>query len=204
LSKVTRVREIDGLFTGIVEELGTVVSFNDSRLSIESHRVIEDLSLGDSISVNGACLTAISLTPKTFTVELSPETLRRTNFSSVKKGTILNLERALAANARLGGHIVQGHIDACGQISSERPEGDSIIRNIRAPKRLMRYVIEKGFVAIDGISLTVVKKFSSSFTISVIPYTLENTNMKWRQPKDSVNLEVDILGKYVESLFGGR
>lgn len=192
------------MFTGIVEELGTVVSLIDSRLQIKSDRVTEDLSLGDSVSVNGACLTATSCTNKTFTVELSPETLRRTNFSYVTEGAILNLERALTANARLGGHIVQGHIDACGQISSIFQEGESFIFTIKAPKRLMRYIAEKGFIAIDGISLTIVKKFSSSFTISVIPYTLENTTMKRRQPKDTVNLEVDILAKYVESLVSSR
>ena len=192
------------MFTGIVEELGTVVSLIDSRLQIKSDRVTEDLSLGDSVSVSGACLTATSCTNKTFTVELSPETLRRTNFSYVTEGAILNLERALAANARLGGHIVQGHIDACGQISSIFQEGESIIFTIKAPKRLMRYIAEKGFIAIDGISLTIVKKLSSSFTISVIPYTLENTTMKRRQLKDTVNLEVDILAKYVESLVSSR
>jgi len=192
------------LFTGIVEELGTVVSVIDSRLKIKADRVIKDLSLGDSVSVNGTCLTATSYTNKTFTVELSPETFRRTNFSSVEEGAILNLERALTANARLGGHIVQGHIDACGQISSIRQEGESIIVNIKAPKSLMRYIAEKGFIAIDGISLTIVKKFSSSFTVSVIPYTLENTTMKRHQLKDTVNLEVDILAKYVESLINSR
>ena len=110
----------------------------------------------------------------------------------------------MTANARLGGHIVQGHIDACGQISSIFQEGESFIFTIKAPKRLMRYIAEKGFIAIDGISLTIVKKFSSSFTISVIPYPLENTTMKRRQPKDTVNLEVDILAKYVESLVSSR
>ena len=192
------------MFTGIVEEVGAVDAFDGERLQINARLVTDDLSLGDSVSVNGACLTAVALHPEAFSVELSPETLRRTNLASLEKGHPVNLERALAATARLGGHIVQGHVDGRGRITSSRPEGESTIFRIRTPKGLMRYIVEKGFVAVDGISLTVVKKFNSSFTISVIPYTLESTNMKRRRTGDMVNLEVDILAKYVESLLGSQ
>ena len=192
------------MFTGIVEEVGAVGAFDGERLQINARLVTEDLSLGDSVSVNGACLTAVALHPGAFSVELSPETLRRTNLGSLEQEHPVNLERALAATARLGGHIVQGHVDGRGRVTSSRPEGESTIIRIRTPRGLMRYIVDKGFVAVDGISLTVVKKFSSSFTVSVIPYTLENTNMKRRRTGDMVNLEVDILAKYVESLLSSQ
>ena len=192
------------MFTGIVEEIGTVVSLDKSKLSIECRKILEDLNLGDSISVNGACLTVVYLNQKGFHVELSPETIRRTNLGNLNNGQRVNLERALAANSRMGGHIVQGHIDATCTIRSTHEEGDTLIFRFSVPKRFMRYIVEKGFIAIDGISLTVVKTFSSSFTVSVIPYTRSNTTFKQRQVKDLVNLEVDILAKYVETLLASK
>lgn len=189
------------MFTGIVEEVGKVASLDSHCLSIQAHKVMDGLKLGDSIAVNGACLTVVAFGKDSFRVELSPETLRRTALGTLNVGAGVNLERPLAVNDRLGGHIVQGHVDATGRITSRRPEGDCVILRVSSPKRLMPYIVEKGFVAVDGISLTVVKKGASSFTLSVIPYTLENTNLKARPVSDRVNLEVDIVAKYVESLL---
>ena len=189
------------MFTGIVEEAGRVEFLNEGRLRIKAKRVLEDLAQGDSVAVNGACLTAVAVNSKGFEVDLVPETLRRTNLGDLKQGSTVNLERSLAANARLGGHIVQGHVDAAAKISSMEAEVDAVNVRIEAPEGLMRYIVEKGFIAVDGISLTVVEAFSSSFTTSVIPYTLKNTNLRGRKVGDLVNLEVDILAKYVESLL---
>ena len=195
------------MFTGIVEEVGHVKSLemaperSTCRLTIVAGRVLTDLKMGDSIAVNGACLTVVALDGDSFGVDLAPETLRRTNLGSLDPGRGLDLERPLAASDRLGGHIVQGHVDASGKVTSARYEGDCVIMGFRAPKKLMSYIVEKGFVAVDGISLTVVKKRVSSFTVSVIPYTLENTVLGERRVGDSVNLEVDILAKYVETLL---
>ena len=189
------------MFTGIVEEVGKITRLEGQRLTIAAAAVLEGVKAGDSIAVNGACLTVVKLSQGDFTAELAPETLRRTSFGGLKPGSWVNLERPLAVSDRLGGHIVQGHVDAAGRITSMKPEGDCILVRITGPKRLMRYIVEKGFVAVDGISLTVVKTGASSFTLSVIPYTLENTNLKGKSVGDRVNLEVDIVAKYVESLL---
>ena len=199
------------MFTGIVEEVGCVKSFNlpswtrgVGQLAVEAVKVLEGLRLGDSIAVSGACLTVVGLDGESFSVDLAPETLRRTCLGSLEPGRGVDLERPLAATDRLGGHIVQGHVDATGGVISIKLEGDSVLMRFRAPKRLMPYIVEKGFVAVDGISLTVVKKGASSFSISVIPYTMANTTLKERRVGDRVNLEVDIVAKYVESLLRSR
>ncbi len=171
---------------------------------VQARKVMEGLKLGDSIAVNGACLTVVQREDNTFSVELSPETLRRTSLGVLSVGHGINLERPLAVSDRLGGHIVQGHVDATGSITSSKPDGDCVILRVRCPKRLMPYIVEKGFVAVDGISLTVVKRGASSFTLSVIPYTLENTNLMGKTVGDRVNLETDIIAKYVESLLAER
>ena len=189
------------MFTGIVEEVGQVAQLDDHRLSVRSSEVLVDTKLGDSIAVNGACLTVVSFDEGEFSVDLAPETIRRTSLGNVNAEDWVNLERPLAVSDRLGGHIVQGHVDGTGRITSIRPEGDCIIIRITSPKRLMPYIVEKGFMAVDGISLTVVKRGASSFTVSVIPYTTENTNLKSKMAGDRVNLEVDIVAKYVESLM---
>lgn len=196
------------MFTGIVEEVGRTRSIEQpservgvGRLTIEAQKVLEGSKLGDSIAVNGTCLTIVAQDGDTFDVELAHETLRRTNLGTLKPGSGVNLERPLAATDRMGGHIVQGHVDSTGKVMSLKPEGDSILMGFRAPRKLMPYIVEKGFIAVDGISLTVVKRGASSFTISVIPYTLDNTILKERCIGDSVNLEMDILAKYVESFL---
>lgn len=189
------------MFTGIVEETGTVDQLEPRRLSVNAEKVLEGLKLGDSISINGTCLTVVDLGRRSFSVDLSPETLRRTSLGSLATGGVVNLERALAVGDRMGGHIVQGHVDGTGRITSIRPEEDCIIMRVRAPKRLMPYIVEKGFVTVDGISLTVVKRSASSFSLAVIPYTLQYTNLRVKAVGDRVNLEADIVAKYVESLM---
>ena len=192
------------MFTGIVEEIGTINSLVNNVLTIQAEKVLADIKLGDSISVNGTCLTVVNFTESKFSVDLAPETLRRTAFGNLNPDDTVNLERALAANDRFGGHMVQGHVDATGRVISIRNEGDSSIFRISNPKRLKPYLVEKGFIAIDGISLTIVKVLTSSFTLSVIPYTRINTNLRDQQIGGKVNLEVDILAKYVENLMAQR
>jgi riboflavin synthase len=189
------------VFTGIVEEVGVVAKISGNAMTVRASKVLEDVKLGDSIAVNGACLTAVDFSRSEFSVDLSPETMRRTSLGQFSVGGPVNLERALLASDRMGGHIVQGHVDGTGRVMSIKADGDSIIFRIRVPKRLNRYIVEKGFVAVDGISLTVVKRGASSFTLAVIPYTLENTNLSAVSVGDRVNLEADILAKYVESLL---
>ena len=196
------------MFTGIVEEVGRVRCLakptNQSgitRMDIKAPMVSDGLKAGDSVAVNGACLTVVALDDDGFTVELAPETLWRTGLGSVDTGCGVNLERPLPVNGRLGGHIVQGHIDGTGKLLTSRPDGECALMSFRAPKKLMPYIVEKGFVAVDGISLTVVKRGASSFVISVIPYTVDHTILKDKRAGDSVNLEVDVLAKYVESLL---
>ena len=189
------------MFTGIVEEVGVVAKISDNGMTVLATKVTEDLKLGDSIAVNGTCLTAVSFDRTEFSVDLSPETVRRTSLGRLSVGGPVNLERGLLASDRMGGHIVQGHVDGTGRVMSTKRDGDSTIFRIRVPKRLNRYIVEKGFVAVDGISLTVVKIGASSFTLAVIPYTLKNTNLAALSIGDRVNLEADILAKYVESLL---
>mgnify|MGYP000908322413 FL=1 len=145
------------MFTGIVEEVGVVSKITDNGMTVKASRVLSDIKLGDSIAVNGACLTAVSFSNSEFSVDLSPETMRRTSLSHLTEGSRVNLERALSVSDRIGGHIVQGHVDATGRITSIKPDGDSIIFRVRVPKRLHKYIVEKGFVAVDGLSSTVVK-----------------------------------------------
>ena len=203
------------MFTGIVEEVGRVLFINTasintgsagntgdaSQMVVEASTALQGLKLGDSIAVNGICLTVVELEAHQFRADLSPETLRRTNLGNLSEGSAVNLERPLAAGDRMGGHVVQGHVDGTGAVHSFRSEGDSYMFRFSAPKRLMPYIVEKGFISVDGASLTVVKKGASSFSIAVIPYTLEHTVLGERQKGDRVNLEVDILAKYVESLL---
>ena len=192
------------MFTGIVEEVGQVASLTDYRLVINARQALEDVSVGDSIAVNGACLTVVEFDDESFAVDLAPETLRRTSLGQAGPGAAVNLERALAANGRMGGHMVQGHVDGTGVITGLTPEADCYIMEIEAPESLVPYIVEKGFIAVDGISLTVVQRAMRRFTISVIPFTMQNTNLQERVVGDKLNLEADILAKYVESLLEAK
>ena len=192
------------MFTGIVEEVGQVASRHDYRLALNAEKVLPDVKIGDSISVNGACLTVVEFDDAGFAVDLAPETLRRTSLGDAGPGAAVNLERALSASDRMGGHIVQGHVDATGTVTGLTPEADCYIMEIEAPDSLLPYIVEKGFIAVDGISLTVVQRTGRRFTISVIPFTMQNTNLHEKAVGDRVNLEADILAKYVESLLESR
>jgi riboflavin synthase len=188
------------MFTGITEELGKVVQLYPHKLVVKALKILVDTRIGDSISINGACLTVVELGSDHFTVEVVPETLRRTNLELLKVGDEVNLERPLTLGGRLGGHLVQGHVDGRGKVVSLRSEGDATVIRFQAPPDVMRYIVVKGFITVDGISLTVMEKNDDSFTISVIPHTRQNTTLGKRKTGDSVNLEVDIIAKYVEAL----
>ena len=192
------------MFTGIVEEVGRVAGLENYRLAVKAEKTLAGVKLGDSIAVNGACLTVVEFDAGGFAVDLAPETLRRTALGQAGPGSALNLERALAAGDRMGGHIVQGHVDASGVITGLTPEADCCIMEIEAPESLAPYIVEKGFIAVDGISLTVVQRTERRFTISVIPFTMQNTNLREREVGHRVNLEADILAKYVESLLAAK
>jgi riboflavin synthase len=185
------------VFTGIVQEVGTVASVPPGKLVIAAGKALDGLELGASIAVNGVCLTATALDKTTFTVDTVPETLRRSNLGQARPGTRVNLERALKLNGELGGHLVQGHIDGTGTLISRRPDGPAIMMKFAAPADLMANVVEKGFIAIDGTSLTVVNRDPSSFSVSIIPLTQVLTILLDKRPGDTVNLETDIIGKYV-------
>ncbi len=191
------------MFTGIVEEVGSVVEASDTGLSISASTVMDDLKVSDSICVNGACLTVTGVDEAAFSVDTVPETLRRTNLGELSVGDPVNLERPMAVDGRFGGHIVQGHVDATGRVLSIEPEGESHVIKFEGPDHVMRFVVEKGFVAVDGASLTVVDCDHRTFTVAIIPFTRENTVFKGRQPGDTVNLEADIIAKYVERLATG-
>ena len=188
------------MFTGIVEEMGRVEAAGPAGLSISASKVLEDLSLGASINVNGACLTVTRLDQRSFDVDVVPETLRRTNLGSLEAGSHVNLERPVPAAGRLDGHVVQGHVDGTGRIESVRVDGTALLIKVALRPELLRYVVEKGFVAVDGISLTVVDCYRDGFSFTVIPFTRSETTLGLREVGDLVNIEVDILAKYVERL----
>jgi riboflavin synthase len=192
------------LFTGIVEELGRISAVEPGKLVIEASRVLDGMEVGGSIAVNGACLTATGLGKNSFSVDVMPETLKRTNLGLLRTGHRVNLERPLALGGRLGGHLVQGHVDDTGRVASVyRGEGAMVI-GFEAPAEVMRYVVEKGFIAVDGVSLTVITRDTTYFEVSVVDYTREHTNLGSRRVGDLVNLEVDIIAKYIERLSQAR
>lgn len=193
------------MFTGIVEEVGSVKAVEEGRLVIGASEVLSDVKVGDSIAVNGACLTVTTYDESGFSVDVVPETLRRTNLGELTSGSPVNLERSMPADGRFGGHMVQGHIDGTAAIRSIENEGDALMVIFDAPPSIMRYLVEKGFIAVDGASLTIVNCDNFSFSVTIIPHTQENTVFKSKRVGDSVNLEVDIMAKYVERLaMAGR
>lgn len=190
------------MFTGIVEEVGKIKAVRSDQIAVYAAKVLEGTKPGDSLAVNGACLTVSALDATSFTVAVMPETLRKTNLGSLRTGSPVNLERAMAAGGRFGGHLVQGHIDATGKVISFTSEGGAIIAKYAAPPEVMRYIVKKGFIAIDGVSLTVVDLNATSFTVSLVAFTQGHTLQTGKRPGDSVNLEVDIMAKYVEKFTG--
>jgi riboflavin synthase len=188
------------MFTGIIEEVGKVTTAKPGSVVIAASTVLQDTELGASIAVNGVCLTVTSFDSRSFSADIMLETFRRTNLGLLSSGDKVNLERSLPLGGRLGGHLVQGHIDSTARLASFKREGEAMIIRFEASPEAMLYVVEKGFIAVDGISLTVVARDPRSFQVSVVDYTREHTTLGERQVGDAVNLEVDIIAKYVEQL----
>ena len=193
------------MFTGIVEEVGRIITAdrkgNSARLKIEAEKVLEDIKIGDSIAVNGICLTVTSFGKNYFTADVMHETLRRSSIGEAAAGSPVNLERAMAANGRFGGHIVTGHIDGTGIISAYRKEENAVWVKIRTTPEILELIVEKGSICIDGISLTVAEVSEKSFQVSVIPHTGEETTLLKKKAGDRVNLENDIVGKYIKKFL---
>ena len=192
------------MFTGIIEEIGTIVQVRPGSrsevLSIRAEKVMEDCRIGDSIAVNGICLTVTGISGDTFTADVMHETLDRSSLKTLRAGSHVNLERARAANGRFGGHIVFGHVDGTGTIIRRERDDNAVWYTIQTSSELMHYIVEKGSIAIDGISLTVAKVSDRTFSVSIIPHTLSETILDEKGPGDTVNLENDIIGKYVEKM----
>lgn len=193
------------MFTGIVEELGTIAAMEQNgtngRITILASKVLEGTKLGDSIAVNGVCLTVTDMKIDRFCADVMGETLRRSNLGTLRKGAKVDLERAMAADGRFGGHMVSGHIDGTGEIASITPEGNAVWYTITTPAKVLHGIVEKGSIAIDGISLTVAKVTEKDFSVSIIPHTGANTILSMKKTGDVVNLENDIIGKYVEKFL---
>lgn len=187
------------MFTGLVEELGSLRERNGHRLTFDATTVVEDAKVGDSIAVNGCCLTVVDVGPGWWSADAVDETFARTNLGDLRPGDPVNFERPVRAADRLGGHIVQGHVDAVGDVIAPAPE-----LRVRMPRDLTRYVVEKGSITVDGCSLTVVDALDDGFTVAVIPHTAAVTTLGTRKPGDRVNLEVDLVAKYVERLLAAR
>ncbi|MBQ4331359.1 MAG: riboflavin synthase [Spirochaetaceae bacterium] len=195
------------MFTGIVEEIGTLKAVQKGRhsavLRIQAKKILEDVHIGDSIAVNGICLTVTEFSQTEFAADVMHETLNRTNLGQLQQGSPVNLERAMAANGRFGGHIVSGHVDGTGTIATITRDDNAIWYTIAAAPEILRYIVEKGSITIDGTSLTVARVDSTSFAISAIPHTVAVTILGRKKVGDQVNLENDIIGKYVEKLMQG-
>lgn len=188
------------LFTGIVEESGSVVSAQAGSLVIAAGEVLKGMKHGASVAVNGVCLTVTDFNTGSFSVDIMPETLERTNLRLLRTGDKVNLEKPLALGGPLGGHLVQGHVDGTGRVASVTRDGGALLIRLEAPPEVMRFTVHKGFIAVDGVSLTIVSKDSGSFWVSVVDYTRKHTTLNSKQAGDLVNLEVDIIAKYVEQL----
>lgn len=196
------------MFTGIVEEMGAVTAVEKTlagtRLTILAATVLSDLKIGDSVSINGTCLTVVTKGERNFAVEVSPETLSVTTLGHLTTGAPVNLERAMKLNERIGGHLVAGHVDGVGTIRGRHQEGNAIFFTIEAPHEILRYCVVKGSITVDGISLTVNDVTEKGFSVAIIPHTAKVTTLGLKQPGDSVNLEADLIGKYVERLLQER
>ena len=189
------------MFTGIVEELGKILTISDSEIHIQASVVLSDLEVKDSVSVNGVCLTAVEKSDDNFLVNVVPETLRRTNLGTLASGSLVNLERSVSYGGRIGGHLVQGHVDGTGEITEIIPDGDAEIIVIQIDRQFSKYIVEKGYICVDGASLTVVKCDENSFSITLIPYTKKHTVFGIKTVGDLVNIEVDMISKYVENIL---
>lgn len=196
------------MFTGIIEEIGQITSIQATAdaiaLTVQASKVLEDVQLGDSIAVNGVCLTVTTFTSKSFTADVMPETIDATSLRSLKRGSVVNLERAMAANGRFGGHIVSGHVDGVGTLLRKTPKGNAVYVDIQLPKELAVQCIHKGSICVDGISLTIFNVTDTSVTVSLIPHTYAETILSKKQVGDIVNIECDLFGKYVQHFMAQR
>lgn len=193
------------MFTGIVEEIGKIKNIRHGSLSsiitVEANTVTKETNLGDSIAVNGVCLTVVKISDNFFDADVMAETLRHSNLRSIQKGDLVNLERAMSANGRFGGHIVAGHVDNIGKISNLKKEDNAVWVTIECSSDLLKYIVYKGSVALDGISLTVADVTENSFSVSVIPHTRQETTLLTKKIGDEINIECDVIGKYVENML---
>ncbi|WYQ44118.1 riboflavin synthase [Bacillus sp. FSL W7-1321] len=196
------------MFTGIIEEMGKVASVSKKGkamiLAVNCKTVLADAAIGDSIAVNGVCLTVTAISESQFQADVMPETYEATTIKQLVPGQFVNLERAMAVGSRFGGHIISGHVDGVGTIQKRQPVENAVLFEVEADRELVRYIVQKGSIAVDGTSLTVFAVTDTSFTISIIPHTLEMTIMGTKKPGDHVNLECDIIGKYVEKLLAPK
>lgn len=192
------------MFTGIIEEKGTIEQIvngtKSCRLIIKADKIFDDLKIGDSVAVNGVCLTTAEMSPPFFTADVMAETMRRTNFSLLSEGSHVNLERAMQLNGRFGGHIVSGHVDGIGTIISMIREDNAVWIKIMTNAKILKYIVEKGSITLDGISLTVVEVKNNSFSVSIIPHTESETTLSEKKNGDKINIENDIIGKYIDKL----
>ena len=193
------------MFTGIVEEIGVIVKItrgaHSGQMVVQAKMILEDCKIGDSISINGACLTVVAVNANNFAVDVSPETLRRTNLGDLTSGSKVNLERSLRLQDRLGGHLVLGHVDEVGVISRLQDEDTATLMQITVSHEAMRYIVQKGSICVNGVSLTISNLSANAFEVSLIPYTKSVTTLGEKKTNDRVNIEVDILGRYVERLL---
>ncbi|MHB8895373.1 MAG: riboflavin synthase [Candidatus Geothermincolia bacterium] len=190
------------MFTGIIEEKGKVVRLTPAgELEVEASRVLDNTEIGDSIAVSGVCLTVVAMTPSSFTVDVMPETLRRSVLGGLHRGSPVNLERAMQPSGRMGGHIVNGHVDGVGKVRSRRPHANAVLFDIDIEPEVARYAVPRGSITVDGISLTVVEARDRGFSVSIIPHTLAQTTLEDAAPGTSVNVEADIIAKYVEAFL---
>lgn len=196
------------MFTGIIEEVGSITEVRSMdqgrRLAVLAGSLTEGMAVGDSVCVNGACLTAVDLNGESFRADVSPETLTKTNLGEAKVGDRVNLERALRLSDRLNGHLISGHVDGLGVVAGMARKGNAILITVRVPEALSRYIVDKGSVAVDGVSLTVNRSYGNRFDVAIIPHTAENTTISRYRNGDHVNIETDMIGKYVERLVMAR
>lgn len=191
------------MFTGIIEEVGAVARRSGAEAAILAHVVLDGLREGDSVAVDGVCLTVAAVNDSGFVAQMSPETIERSTLSRLRAGDAVNLERALAVGSRVGGHFVQGHVDGVGRIESVTPQGEFSLWRFRAPEEVARYIVPKGSIAVDGISLTVVEPVRDTFGVAIIPETLARSTLNGKRPGDWVNLEADVIGKHVYHYLKG-
>lgn len=192
------------MFTGIIEEIGAIARRSGADLAVLAEKVLEDLKIGDSVAINGACMTVAAINDDNFTVNVSPESIERTTLATLRPGEAVNLERAMSVGDRFGGHFVLGHVDGIGRVASVQKQGEFSLWRFKAPQEVTKYIVPKGSIAIDGISLTVIEPSGDTFGVALIPTTIEHTILKNKRPGDAVNLEADVIGRHIYHYVKGK